>query len=179
MRGGPTGHPEAAGALPAPTPPGPAAYPRLLPAVHHAVVLAGHSPPGGQLPGPLLLVAPLCKAGGHRASALQAPEARGHLGTRTHPSSPAPGPVLIPREFCPGRGGAVSPHCGVTQDPRGATTLSALPAAGPSSRAQGAVRMDGTGWTAGVLCQQNQARSLLCPWPMLLILEMSVRNLSP
>lgn len=33
-----------------------ATYPCLLPALHHAVMLPNHSPPGGELSGPLLLV---------------------------------------------------------------------------------------------------------------------------
>lgn len=42
-------------------PPGLATYPRLPPALHHAVVLPDHGPPGGELSGPPLLVGRLCK----------------------------------------------------------------------------------------------------------------------
>lgn len=42
----------------------PAAYPRLPPALHHAVVLPSHGPPAGELSGPPLLLGRLCKIEG-------------------------------------------------------------------------------------------------------------------
>ena len=47
---------------PDPCPPsGPATYPLLPPALHHAVVFPDHGPPGGELSGPPLLLGRLCK----------------------------------------------------------------------------------------------------------------------
>lgn len=40
---------------------GPATYPCLSPALHHAVVLPHHVPPGSELSAPFLLVGGLCK----------------------------------------------------------------------------------------------------------------------
>ena len=38
-----------------------ATYPHLSPALHHAVMLPNHCPPGSELSGPLLLLGHLCK----------------------------------------------------------------------------------------------------------------------